>query len=208
MTNAAPAHGSNGYEDVAREFMSRRSSDVGAATVGEWATDLPQGAAVLELGCGHGVPISRTLLAGGATLYGVDASSSLIAAFRSRFPDVPVECSTVEASEFFGRSFDAAVAWGLMFLLTPEVQAGLIEKVAAALKPGGRFLFTSPMQPCEWSDDLTGRKSVSLGADAYRRLIEVAGLKLVGNAEDEGQNYYYFVRKPDSGGTAVQRRCT
>ena len=204
MANDSSADGSNGYEDVAGEFMSRRGTpDVGAATVREWATTLPQGAVVLELGCGHGVPISGALLAGGATLYGIDASPSLIAAFRSRFPDVPVECSAVDASDFFGRSFDAAVAWGLMFLLTPEAQAGLIEKVAAALKPGGSFLFTSPHQSCEWSDSLTGRKSVSLGADAYRRLVEVAGLNVVGNTEDEGQNYYYFVRKP---ATRRQRR--
>jgi hypothetical protein len=84
-----------------------------------------------------------------------------------------------------------------MFLLPPDTQANLIHKVSAALKPAGRFMFTAPYQVCEWSDNLTGRKSVSLGADAYRRIVEDAGLSLEAEAEDEGKNHYYFVRKLD-----------
>jgi tRNA1(Val) A37 N6-methylase TrmN6 len=89
------------------------------------------------------------------------------------------------------------IAWGLVFLLAPETQANLIHKAAAALKPGGKFLFTAPYQMCEWSDIMTGRKSISLGADEYRRIVEAAGMILDDEAEDEGQNHYYFIRKPD-----------
>lgn len=42
---------------------------------------------------------------------------------------------------------------------------------------------------------LTGRKSFSLGADAYRKLASAAGLSVVDETEDEGENHYYFVRK-------------
>lgn len=198
MTNAWSTDRSSGYDGLADEFMLRRSlSSVGVATVREWAGFLPQGAAVLDLGCGHGTPISAALAAAGAMVYGVDASPRLVAAFRARFPDAPVDCNTVEESEFFGRNFDAVVAWGLMFLLMPEAQAHLIEKVSAVLKPGGQFLFTSPREACEWSDTLTGRKSVSLGAEAYRGLLKAAGLSIVGTTEDEGHNYYHLARKHD-----------
>jgi cyclopropane fatty-acyl-phospholipid synthase-like methyltransferase len=204
MPEVVPADRSNGYEVVAAQFMSsRENSAVGATTVLEWARSLPEQAAVLDLGCGHGVPISGALIAQGMTVYGVDASPTMLAAFRTRFPDAIAECSAVEDSEFFGRSFDAVVAWGLMFLLSSELQALLVAKVAAALKPGGRFLFTSPRQPCEWSDNLTGRRSVSLGEDAYRGLAEAAGLNVVGNTEDEGANYYFFIHQPGSGQGAV-----
>ena len=121
----------------------------------------------------------------------------MIAAFRARFPHAPAEISPVEDSRFFDRRFDGVVAWGLVFLLAPETQARLIHKVAAALKPGGKFLFTAPYQKCEWSDILTGRKSVSLGAEAYRRIVEAAGLILDDETEDEGQNHYYLIRRPD-----------
>jgi 2-polyprenyl-3-methyl-5-hydroxy-6-metoxy-1,4-benzoquinol methylase len=184
--------------------MSRRTgSSVGVATVREWAKPLPPGTAVLDLGCGHGLPISQALVDEGFTVYGVDASPSMIAAFRARFPHARAECSAVEDSQFFGRTFDGVVAWGLIFLLAADAQAKLIHKVSTALKPGGRFLFTSPHQVCQWPDNLTRQNSVSLGSDAYRQTLEAAGLILVYEAEDEGQNHYYFVRKRDSSGGAV-----
>jgi chemotaxis methyl-accepting protein methylase len=108
---------------------------------------------------------------------------------------VPIEHNTVEASEFFDRTFDGVLAWGLLFLLTPAAQALVIEKVAGALDPGGRFLFTSPKEPLEWLDAMTGRPSQSLGAHVYERLLRDAGLAWVAEAQDEGENHYYFVEK-------------
>ena len=195
---AISADRSNGYEAVSGEFMSGRArSSIGAATVRRWAKDLPPSGDVLDLGCGHGAPISEALVDEGLNVFGVDASRTMIAAFRARFPHAQAECNAVEDSCFFDRRFDGVVAWGLMFLLQPDAQANLINKVAAALKPGGRFMFTAPYQVCEWSDILTGQKSVSLGADAYRRIVEAAGLILDDEDDDEGQNHYYFVRESD-----------
>ena len=82
-----------------------------------------------------------------------------------------------------------------MFLLTPDVQLLLIRKVSRALNGGGRFLFTAPQQECEWSDALTGRKSVCLGFEAYRRILASEGLALVGERLDEGENHYYLASK-------------
>ena len=90
-----------------------------------------------------------------------------------------------------------------MFLLAADVQATLIHKVASVLKPGGRFLFTAPHQVCAWQDNLTGKTSVSLGSDTYRELVESEGLALAGEADDEGQNHYYFVCKPRAADGAV-----
>ena len=186
---------SNGYEELAGEFMARRSPSIGSATVREWARTFTPGTAILDLGCGHGVPISRALIEEGFAIYGVDASPTLIAAFRERFPGSEAVCEPVEESAFFGRSFDGVVAWGLMFLLTPETQSMLIRKVSRALNAGGTFLFTSPKQVCEWRDSLTGRASISLGAAAYRRILAAEGLALIGEQSDEGDNHYYGASK-------------
>ena len=121
----------------------------------------------------------------------------MVAAFRERFPGVPIERNTVEASEFFNRTFDGVLAWGLLFLLEPAAQALVIEKVARALEPKGRFLFTAPRETLEWLDGMTGRPSRSLGEHTYERLLRDAGLKWVDSAEDEGGNHYYFVEKMD-----------
>jgi hypothetical protein len=115
----------------------------------------------------------------------------MVAAFRRRFPDAEVACEPAEESSFFGRSFDGIVAWGLMFLLSADAQCAVIRRAASALNPGGRFLFTSPKQSDTWADAVTGRQSLSLGADAYRSLLSDANLAIVGEYLDEGDNYYY-----------------
>lgn len=197
MTSELSADASNGYEAVAEAFMSHRSASTGVAMVRRWTEDLSPGAAVLDLGCGHGVPISQVLVDRGLTVYGIDASPTMIDRFRARFPGAVAECAGVENSEFFGRAFDGVIAWGLMFLLSEEMQADLIQKVARVLKPGGRFLFTAPRRASEWQDSLTGRKSVSLGSDAYIRSMQRAGLVVLEEDEDDGQNHYYFARRPE-----------
>lgn len=193
--------GSNGYEGIANIYVARRGTRplvgdaIGAATVRAWAQAFPPGATVLDLGSGPGEPSTRILHEAGLTTYAVDASPTMVAAFRDRFPGVQIERNTVESSDFFGRTFDGVIAWGLLFLLEPAAQAHVIEKVARALEPGGRFLFTAPRQPLEWPDAMTGRRSQSLGAETYERLLRDAGLAWVGEAQDEGENHYYVVEK-------------
>jgi 2-polyprenyl-3-methyl-5-hydroxy-6-metoxy-1,4-benzoquinol methylase len=189
---------SNGYEEIASIFISRRGqnvSGIGASAVADWSETLPHGASVLDLGCGTGVPITQTLMERGFDVYGVDASASMVAAFRARFPTTPVECAAVEDSNFFGRTFAGVVAWGLFFLLDAEDQRRLIAKVAAVLPSGGRFLFTAPSQSCSWTDVMTDRTSISLGHDEYRNTLEAEGLSLVGTLRDEGENHYYLALK-------------
>jgi len=186
---------SNGYEAIASEFMTRREqSGIGVATVLAWARSLKPGASILDLGCGHGVPISAALMADGFFVHGIDSSPSLTAAFRSRFPRAPVACEAVEDSRFFGRGFDAVIAVGLMFLLSADIQGRLIRRVARTLNTGGRFLFSAPAEACTWKDALTGEQSVSLGAAAYKDHLSNAGLALVDVYLDEGDNHYYDCR--------------
>ncbi len=190
-----PDEKSNGYEEVAETFMKVRDTWIGPTTVRKWSQILPRGCAILELGCGHGV-VSQVLIDEGFEVYGIDASARMIEAFRKRFPDAHAECSAVEDSEFFRRTFDGVVAWGLMFLLPPDVQVAVIPKIARALNPGGKLLFTAPTQKCAWQDALTGRESFSLGDERYRQLLHTEGLVLDGEESDEGNNHYYLVSKP------------
>jgi SAM-dependent methyltransferase len=186
-----PDDRSNGYEAVARRFIDQRSSSVGVETVRAWAQAFSPRAAILDLGCGHGQPITDLLVKEGFSVYGVDASACLIEELRARLPSVHAECAAIEDSAFFGRSFDGVVASGLMFLLTPKTQALVVTKVARSLNLGGRFLFTAPWQVCTWADALTGRCSVSLGREAYVRLLAAEGLQLEAEFQDEGGNHFY-----------------
>lgn len=199
MTPTAPFERdmSNGWEEVAKDFSAiRERSDIGVDVLHAWAQSLPHGGAVLDLGCGTGIPVARALLAEGFEIHGVDAAPAMVAEFRQRFPNASVACEPVEHSTFFGRRFDGIVAIGLIFLLPSAVQRQLILAVASALNGGGHFLFTAPAQACEWADTMTGRTSHSLGEQAYARLLAEAGLVLVRNYVDAGGNHYFHAQRP------------
>jgi SAM-dependent methyltransferase len=186
---------SNGYEDIAAEFIRVRSTTIGVKRVRDWAKALPRGAAVVDLGCGPGLPITEVLVAEGLRVYGVDAAPSFVQAFRRNLPNTPIACEAVQHSRFFDRTFDGVLAWGLMFLLSPEDQGRLIQRIADILVPGGRLLFTSPAEIGFGNDVMTGLESRSLGAEEYRRQLSAVGLSVASEYEDEdgGRNHYFDV---------------
>jgi SAM-dependent methyltransferase len=186
---------SNGYEAIAADFLARRgrgrSSGIGVNEVRRWAQTLPRGVAVLDLGCGPGFPITEVLVSERLCVFGVDAAPSFVQAFRSNLPNTPVVCDAVQDSRFFDRTFDGVLAWGLIFLLSPEDQRRLIQRIGDILVPGGRLEFTTPAEPTVWNDAMTGLESRSLGAEEYRRQLSAVGISLNGEYEDEGQNHYF-----------------
>lgn len=185
---------SHGYDAAAEAFIEARSA-VGRDVVTAWARELPPGGSVLDVGCGHGVPVTEALVEAGLSVWALDASPRLAAACQARFPTVAVACEPVETSAVFDRTFDGVVAVGLVFLLTEAAQRTAIARMAGALEPGGRLLFSAPWRIGEWTDVLTGLRSVSLGLEAYTGLLEAAGVTLINRPVDAGGTHYYAGRR-------------
>ncbi len=185
----------NGYEEFAADFLRVRGNTadrgMGVEQVRDWARRLPERATVLDLGCGSGLPLTKVLLEEGHAVFGVDASPTLVAAFRRHLPGVPVACEPVETSAFHQQRYDGVLAWGFIFLLPIGTQLTTLRHIARVLVPGGRLLFTAPAPCCTWRDALTGEESNSLGAVTYRKQLEESGVMVVREYEDEGENHYF-----------------
>ena len=185
---------SNGYERIAEIYIQGRGravNGIGSSTARAWAQTFKAGSVVLDLGCGTGIPVTKILIEAGLKAYAVDASPKMVEDFRQNFPDVPVVCESVERSAFFNRTFHGIIAVGLMFLLQGKIQRALISKMAAALTPGGKLLFTAPVDKVEWKDVMTEQPSWSLGAEQYKELIAASGLSIGEEYRDEGGNHYF-----------------
>src|SRR5215469_7877247 len=130
---------SNGYEGVSEEFLARRGNSrtrsiaIGVKEVRKWAKTLPRGSSVIDLGCGPGFPITVVLVEEGLQVYAVDAAPSFVAAFQRNLPETPVLCESVLESTFFGRTFDAVLSIGLIFLLRADEQQRLVQRFAEIL---------------------------------------------------------------------------
>lgn len=187
-----PTDSATAYETHAQAFMQARdTSTIGADVIKAWCSNLPKKAKVIELACGAGYPVTRVLTEADLLVWAIDSSSTLLAEFAKRFPDVPAQCEKVQDSDFFGLQFGAVIAVGLIFLLSEAEQIALIHRVGKLLVPGGRFLFTAPVAACNWVDLTTGIPSQSLGRSAYETDLHAAGLRLSTELVDAGENYYY-----------------
>ena len=187
---------STAYEVRAQSFLSiRDQSTIGTRTVEAWASQLVPGCSVLEIGCGAGLPITKQLVNAGLDVFAMDSSIHLTDVFKKRFPNVPVKCEKVQESKFFERTFDAALAVGLLFLLCEKDQINLFKNVSNALVPGGQFLFSSPIERAIWQDNMTGLFCSSLGIKQYQSLFSHFGFKLKECIEDSGKNNYFWLIK-------------
>jgi len=184
------------YDKICEWFVTARRPNIGIAEIAEFTQFLVPGARILELGCGHGKPLSEYLINAGFDLHVIDSSATMIEKFRENFPDVPYQNVTIQDSDFFNTSFDAVIAWGVLFHLSRADQEIAISKVSRTLKPAGTFLFTagkdqgtheSPMNDVDF-------RYLSLGSELYARILERNGMRLLDEYYDEWQNYYYIAQ--------------
>lgn len=111
------------------------------------AEHLPQesGCAILDLGCGTGLELEFYFpLNPSARITGIDLAPGMLQRLREKFPSK--ELRLIEGSYFdvpFERTmYDAAVSVESLHHFTTEEKLPLYQKLTAALKPGGFFLFT------------------------------------------------------------------
>ena len=131
------------YEENAEAWDRMRGRDlIERPWLERFSALLPEGAAVLDLGCGMGEPIGRWLIERGFRLTGVDSSPSLIAMCSERFPDqewIVADMRTLDLA----RRFDGTIVWHSAFHLRPDAQRSLFPILAAHAAPGAALMFTS-----------------------------------------------------------------
>ncbi len=186
------------YDRIAAWYADVRDPEVGLPDLKALARTLPPGACVLDVGCGHGIPVSRFLVEQGFRVTGLDSSPEMIARYRVAVPGAEARCEDVRSASFEPASFDAVVAWGVLFHLSPADQVAVLQSVSGWLRPSGRLLFTSGDTAGEAVGTMDGVafRYDSLGVPGYRRALEQAGLVLEASHDDAWDNHVYVARKP------------
>ena len=95
-----------------------------------------EGERILDVGCGDGA-LTERIRETGARVVGVDASEAMVRAARARGLEV-VHGSAVEM-EFAGE-FDAVFSNAALHWIPCREQGRALGRIAAALRPGGRFV--------------------------------------------------------------------
>jgi 2-polyprenyl-3-methyl-5-hydroxy-6-metoxy-1,4-benzoquinol methylase len=129
-------------------LSARYDEAYGAETKYEpWLSDLcacvPAGGTVLDLGCGSGVPVARSLADAGYRVTGIDISEVQVRRARERVPQAEFIQADATAASFGDASFDAVVSLYALIHIPLAEQPPLLRKVAAWLRPGGWFVATT-----------------------------------------------------------------
>jgi len=171
-----------GYDAIALRYAQWAGGIVSPAIA--WLRDLdsrlPEGADVLELGCGRGVPCTSEL-ARRHRVTGVDISAVQIELARHHVPEASfVHADAIELDVAPG-SLDAVVALSFFGHVPADEQRDLIGHIAHWLKQGGLLLATFGAGEAgeQIDDDWLGAPMffASLGGDSYIPLLRECGLE-------------------------------
>jgi predicted TPR repeat methyltransferase len=171
-----------GYDAIALRYAEWAGQIESPAI--EWLRDLdarlPDGANVLELGCGRGVPGTRQL-ARRHRVTGVDISAVQIELARHHVPEASFVHADALDLDIASGSLDAVVALSFFVHVPVEEQRELLGRIAHWLDDGGLFLanFGAGPQGEDVDDDWLGAPMffASLGVDTHVPVLRECGLE-------------------------------
>jgi 2-polyprenyl-3-methyl-5-hydroxy-6-metoxy-1,4-benzoquinol methylase len=186
----------SGYNALSRHY---RADDDSPDDYDPWLASLrdrlPARGQVLDIGCGCGVPVARTLAAAGHQVTGVDISDVQIERARQLVPGTTFIRADVTETYFPPGSFDAVICLYALIHMPLDRQPRLLQNIARWLRPGGWLLVSTGQDAWTGTQDnwLDGPATMWWShADAvtYREWILQAGLEITSQQ---------FVPEGDSG---------
>jgi SAM-dependent methyltransferase len=144
-----------GYDMMAEQYLATKDPEdpLALAALEDLAPVVPPGAAVLDLGCGAGVPVTRWLAGRGFAVTGVDVSARQLELARSNVPDGTFIKADMTGLAFDPETFDAVVAFHSIIHVPRNEHPALLARIHRWLKPGGVFLATMTVTDYEGQDD-------------------------------------------------------
>jgi SAM-dependent methyltransferase len=184
------------YDRHAHDYVADRRN-VGwneSAWLDQFSALVPQGSAILDIGCGSGVPVAKYLIDRGFAVDGVDASPTLIALCRERFPQRSWHVADMRALAL-ELTFDGLLAWDSFFHLTHDDQRRMFPVFKRHASPRAALMFTSGVSHGEVVGSYRGEPlyHASLAPDEYRALLKSNGFRVVA----------HIVEDPNCGGHTV-----
>ena len=167
---------------------------------------LPQGAEVLDLGCGAGVPTTREL-ARSFCVTGVDISRRQVARARANVPGATFVRSDMADARLPPESFDAVAAFYAIIHLPRDEQPPMLSAIASWLRPGGLFVGTlgAISVEADYQEQWLGTPMYwsSHDSETNRRMVREAGLEIISakeettRADGDSETFLWVVaRKP------------
>lgn len=189
----------DGYDKVSTTYRRDEAEpDQYLSWLSELTPLLAPYSAVLDLGCGCGVPVAQEL-SKNFQVTGVDISSVQIGRAKQLVPKAQFLCADMSEVDFAPHSFAAIVAFYSIIHVPVEEQIALFGKIRTWLQPGGYLMATVGHTAWTGTEDNWLVPGATMfwshaDADTYQRWLQESGFAIL---------WSRFIPEGDSGHTLL-----
>jgi ubiquinone/menaquinone biosynthesis C-methylase UbiE len=196
------------YDELAGTYTEERSAEGAvAARLGRLADRLPEGARVLDAGCGGGTPALAALAGDGEPrAVGLDFSGEQLRLAREAVPVAGLVRGDMTALPFRDRSFDAVTALHSLIHVPLGEHATVLAEFERVLVPGGLLLLTEGEEEWvgenpDWLETGVAMRWEIAGRETTRDQLEGAGFEVLEEwdqrdelADDDSSKPFFLAR--------------
>ncbi len=172
----------SGYDQMAEQYLATKHPEdpLALGALEDLSSLLPSEAAVLDLGCGAGVPVTRWLADRGFAVTGVDVSAKQLELARTNVPEGTFLKADMTEVVFAPETFYAVVALHSIIHVPRTEHPTLLESIHRWLKLGGALLATMTVTAYEGRDEDWEGWGAPMVWSHYDRDANVAKLRAAG----------------------------
>lgn len=127
------------YNKIAEDWFKDHTDDTWwREGTDRFLEELPQGATILDVGCGAGIK-SRFLSERGFKVTGIDFSEKMIEIARRESPEIPFDVVDVYELDSYPKSFDAVFAQAVLLHIPKNRVREVLLKLKEKINPNGRL---------------------------------------------------------------------
>jgi ubiquinone/menaquinone biosynthesis C-methylase UbiE len=126
-----------GYDEIADRYLATRATGGDLELLPELAGRLSSGDAVLDAGCGAGVPVTTQLVDADLEVVGIDLSSAQVRLAGSHNPGAHIAQADLVALPFGDRSFEGLVSYYAVIHVPRSEHRAVFDEFRRVLVTGG-----------------------------------------------------------------------
>ena len=172
-----------GYNQIAKRYLEERTRDSeDILLLNELIRRLPNGAEVLDAGCGAGVPVAQ-ILDQNFQVTGIDFSEAQIELARKHVPNARFICQDMTKLDFPNETFDAICSYYAIIHIQREEHQALFTTFHRMLKSGGFALLCLGAESIleDIDENFLGTRMFwsHFDSETYLRMLKEAGFSII-----------------------------
>lgn len=183
-----------GYNTIANRYLAERSRDSeDVVLIRNLIENMPDDAAILDAGCGAGIPIAQ-ILSWRFKVTGVDFSEAQIELAKKNVPDGTFICADMTQLDFPENSFDGICSYYAIIHIPREEHEPLLKNFYRMLKPNGYALLCLGAEHLidDIDENYLGTRMYwsHYDADTYFKMLKESGFSMIWSKYVGDESFY------------------